>query len=297
VAHHRIGTPPPATFPPPPTLPLPAKLRLAARLPARSVVLTVATAMVSAVAAIGLAPRGAVAQELVGEVLQQDGRAIRDASVGLLDADGELIAFARSSSSGRFEVRAPATGEFTLHVTRLGYRSVTGGPYTLEAGMVLEVLVFMHRAPASLSPIDVEVEPGRSRQLEMRGFYDRQASGHGYFFDRETIENHTSTYLAELLDRLVPRVRMDRRNRLFGSSVVRNPGITFDQGGRFCSPALWVDGMRLRTGTGGPIRLDDWVGPDEAEAVEFYSGPATAPLEFSGGTECAVVVVWTRAGR
>ena len=70
----------------------------------RAIVLTVTAAVVSA---SGVAPRGAVAQEVVGEVLQQSGEGIGDATVGVLDADGELVALARSEPSGRFRAQAP----------------------------------------------------------------------------------------------------------------------------------------------------------------------------------------------
>src|SRR6056297_101989 len=76
----------------------------------RAIVLTVTAAVVSA---SGMAPRDALAQEVVGEVLQQSGEGIGDATVGVLDADGELVALARSESSGRFRVRAPSPGDYT----------------------------------------------------------------------------------------------------------------------------------------------------------------------------------------
>lgn len=239
------------------------------------------------------------AQVVVGEIVGRSGSPIDEASIALLDADGATVAVGRSDAEGGFRVSASAPGEFTLHVTRRGYRPVTGGPYTLEDGIALEVLVVLHPAPAALDPIEVEVEGSRSRRLDLAGFYERERMGSGYFFDREDIENLRTTHLAEFLDRRVPRLKMDRRVRLFGPDAVRNPPLAFDEVGRFCSPALWVDGVLVRTGGAGaePIRVDDWVGPNAAEAIEFYGGPASAPLEFSASSRCAVIVVWTRGGR
>lgn len=246
-----------------------------------------------------LLPGRVSGQEIVGEVLGQSGRTLEGASVALLDAGGAVVASGRSDESGWFRVSAREEGAFTLHVTRLGYRSVTGGPYTLEEGIALEVLVVLHPAPEALDPIEVEVGPGQSDRLAIRGFYDRRETGFGYFFDREDIESLSTRFFAEFLDRKVPRLDVDRRNRLLGPDVVRNPAIFVDQVGTSCTPALWVDGMLVRTGgvNAGSVRVDDWVGPNDVEGVEVYTGPSSAPMRFSSSAGCAVIVVWTRGGR
>jgi hypothetical protein len=40
----------------------------------------------------------------------------------------------------------------------------------------------------------------------------------------------------------------------------------------------------------------DIVTPEEIEAVEIYSGPATIPSEFAGARDqsCGLIVIWTR---
>jgi hypothetical protein len=66
--------------------------------------------------------------------------------------------------------------------------------------------------------------------------------------------------------------------------------------GRRCYPAIYIDGIRVNAAFGGPVVLDEFVIPEEVEAVEAYVGPASTPGEFAGSTaRCGVIAVWTRS--
>ena len=43
-----------------------------------------------------------------------------------------------------------------------------------------------------------------------------------------------------------------------------------------------------------PVRPDDWVVPEDVEAVEVYPGPASVPIQFQALAECGVLLIWTR---
>lgn len=60
---------------------------------------------------------------------------------------------------------------------------------------------------------------------------------------------------------------------------------------RDCPPQYVVDGMRIEAGS------PDEFTPQDVEAVEFYSGPATMPPQFAprfNSYTCGAIVIWTR---
>lgn len=237
----------------------------------------------------------ASAQAVAGDVVDESRAIVASVIVGLIDEDGTLVAHGRPTANGHFHVEAPEAGRYRVHVAGPGYRSLTGGPYDLVGDVVLELVVVVHRVPIPLAGLDVEVD-GRVPRLVSNGFYDRAADGRGRFFEGEEIRRSGSARVADFLARL-PRMRADPRGgRLFGEASVRNPALYFEGGGAPCAPTLWVDGSLVRAGGSDaePLRPDDWVGTGELAGIEFYSGPASVPIEFSHSAACAVLLMWTR---
>jgi hypothetical protein len=75
------------------------------------------------------------AQAVSGEVVSaEDGRGIPGAFVILFDADGRRLAGTLSDREGRYALRAPAAGTYTLRVEQIGFRTVTSAPLRLDAG-------------------------------------------------------------------------------------------------------------------------------------------------------------------
>jgi hypothetical protein len=206
-----------------------------------------------------------------------------------------MVADSVSGPDGVFAIRAPADGEYRIHFTRPGFRSVSGGPYELRAkDVALDALVVMHRAPEELPGLDVEVE-GVYPRLVTSGFYERRQKGFGYFLDRDQIERRGQVRMSDLLDP-IPNVFSGQRADIGAGGVV-NPAVWVGRGGRRCTPALWIDGLLIRNGGlfADPLRPDDFVWPADAEGIELYVGPAQVPPEFSRSAGCGVLVVWTRS--
>lgn len=246
--------------------------------------------------AAGFSPLSA--QVFSGDVTDETGIPLDQVTVGLINADRQLVASTTSDANGVFSVRAPVAGTYRVHLTRIGYRSLSGGPYDLLEDFTLEARVVMHRAPAQLEALEVEVE-GRVPRLVIAGFYERQAEGFGHFLDREEILRRGSISVAHALDR-IPRVWVGKSNELIGTGSMRSPTLVFRGGSVDCVPALWVDGVLVRDGgtLAEPLRLDEYVSINDVAGVEFYGGPATVPIEFSHSGACSVVLVWSRnAGR
>lgn len=243
-------------------------------------------------------PSGAESQTVVGDIVDDTRSAVVGAAIGVFDAEGRLVGQGRSDEAGHFRIDVPHPGPHRLHLTRFGYRSLSGGPYELHSGLQLELFVVMHPAPVAVDGIEVEVE-GRSGRLEMTGFYDRETAGYGYHFDRDELESRGSIDVSDFLARSVPGIKKSPRGtRLIGRESMQSDAITFERGPRGCVPAMWVDGMLVGFGgaSSDPLRPDDWFILSEIEGIEFYGTVSGVPIEFARSANCGVLVVWTRGG-
>jgi hypothetical protein len=65
--------------------------------------------------------------------------------------------------------------------------------------------------------------------------------------------------------------------------------------GCFCQ--VYVDGIRVFVPNGNTAAPDlSQYDAGTLEAVEYYAGPATTPLEYGGdGAACGTLLLWTRA--
>jgi len=118
--------------------------------------------------AIALDPAGRLdAQTLRGQVVEEGtGTAIAGALVLLISPDGEEEASAVSGGTGAYMIRAPAPGEWSLRVERIGFASSTAGPFRLATGGDRTVPLAVSSVPVALPAITVESEKGGVCRLD-----------------------------------------------------------------------------------------------------------------------------------
>lgn len=238
-----------------------------------------------------LRPDAARAQHAEGVVRDETGLPISHAYVTLLDEAQKLAAAALTGEDGSFTIHAPSSGVYYLRVARIGYRTLVDGPYRITSGDPLEVSVVIHPLPLGLEPLEVTVEAEVAR-LAAVGYYERKEVGFGYFVEREEIRRTGPMLLTDILRRL-PGVSVS-----WSSPTGLNPALLMRGGGAgACSPTLYIDGVIVARGGGArqrPVRPDDWVVPEDVEAVEVYPGLASVPIRFQALAECGVLLIWTR---
>jgi len=107
------------------------------------------------------------AQTLRGQVVE-DGTdtAIAGALVLLISPEGEEEASAVSGGTGAYVIRAPAPGEWSLRVERIGFASSTAGPFRLAAGADRTVPLMVSSVPVALPAITVEGEKSGTCRLD-----------------------------------------------------------------------------------------------------------------------------------
>lgn len=201
---------------------------------------------------------------------------------------------AEADTDGAFRIRSPELGSQTVEVKLLGYASILI-PVQIEGGKTTTLNVILEVAPAPLETVkisgDTLIVPA------MAGFMERRARGNGKFFTREEIDRMQARLFTDVLRR-VPGMQMQLvtggNNNNYTVRTSRNQeGVS---GGRQCPVMFYMNGMPFPMTSDGVI--NSFIGPEEVEAVEVYTGTSQIPPQFnSTNARCGVVVIWTLNGK
>jgi hypothetical protein len=208
------------------------------------------------------------------------GRVLTDSGVPLIGAEVVLAGQrARTNSIGQFRLDSLRTGEHVVLVRMPGYAPKGDTIEVAEAGEVRReyrlsrTLAILPEVPVTTTLVD--------RMLA--DFNSRRRFGAGRFLDSTEFAKASGTRTSDKLRRL-PGVLITR-GRFSESFVASSRGR--------CPASIWVDGLHF--GTGYDVNMFD---AGSIVAVEWYSSPATIPVEFSmsrpGVRACAVLVLYTR---
>jgi hypothetical protein len=214
---------------------------------------------------------------LVGLVRDSAGHPIPGVEVRL--KGGTSLAY--TDDAGGFRLGSLPIGPGNIAVRRLGFvpASVV---VTLREGRTDSLVVAMTTLAASLPGVLVEDEYMERSHRILAGFWERRARGFGNFVTRDEIEKRDPHEFVDIL-RMTPSVNIQTRN---GRKVIR-----FNRSPADCPPQYWVDGLRIENGS------PDEFNPEDVEALEVYSGPATLPPQFGQRVwshTCGAIVIWTR---
>jgi hypothetical protein len=133
-----------------------------------------AAAVTGLLAAILLSgyPLAGAAQTVQGQLVDAGtGAPVEGALVLLLSEAGEEAAGYLTNPAGRFILRAPTPGTYTLRAERIGYATTTSGPFSLAQGQQLTLHLETAETAIELEGIRVEgsqqcvVRPGEGLQL------------------------------------------------------------------------------------------------------------------------------------
>lgn len=250
--------------------------------------------------ALLLAARPAHAQgTVIGRVTDRAQSPIRDAEVGI----SKIGIQTRTDSAGRFSLRSVAAGMQLVMVRRLGYAAAS-----VEVRVANEDTVTIHvllEQRAQLLPtVPVEGATPSFVAIRLRDFERRRTSGVGHFLTAADLLPERSKPLGDVLVRL-PGTYMVRSStaacltstrgaQSFGNSASGFCG-NRSAGGQYCPVAVFLDGFPSYSGNSEELFNLNTLHAGEVAGVEFYSGSATMPREFSAprGT-CGALVIWTK---
>ena len=216
---------------------------------------------------------------LFGLVKDSLGHAVAGAEVR---ARGNVVV-AFSDDSGRFHVAQMPAGARGVFVRRLGFAPARA-PIMASAGSVDSVRITLRAIAQPLPQITVQDEHDSLSKKVLAEFWARRARGFGKFLTRDEIEDKRASQFVDVV-RNVSGVRIQMAR---GRPDIRFRGAAFGNP-RDCPPQYWLDGIPLQNGGA------DEFSPDNVEAIELYSSPATTPPQFNTrSATCGTVVVWSR---
>lgn len=201
---------------------------------------------------------------LDGTVRDKEGRALAAAEI-IVDDDHRAI----TNSRGEFSIGGLAAGLIEFTARRIGYNPVTTA-VQVDPGLIVHLSVKLTPLAIQLGTIVVE---GRrlDKTLWQTGFYQRQQTGAGQYFDDEYFRRYQIS-LGTVVSS-VPNVFLDRKS----NGVTLALGTTAN--GTGCLLNVFVDGRNVPFATEG---LDAVVNRDDVLAVEVYPRASEMPARIAG---------------
>lgn len=219
-------------------------------------------------------------------VAAEDGEPLEDAFVRIREDSVTL----RTDDEGTVFVRGLSPGRKTLEVRYLG-RSSASREIALFNGRLTSVELSLEVDAVEVPGIEVTAE--KVYRAKMAGFYERmEQSGSGSFVTRRELAEFDGRRLHSVFRSLVGvRVVRCSGRRLNCYRVVSTRAASLSGS---CSPTFFLDGAPVPINSMS-LGIDE-LNPENLEAIEVYSGPASIPPQFTGNRSqrCGVVVLWTR---
>lgn len=274
--------------------------------------------LVFGIAAVGLAliaralgaqqpaATGAVRGSIIGAAaLEGDGRPIPGARVRLTATDHEV----ETDSLGEFRFADVVPGRHTVVVRKVGFLPVQSR-VLVTSGESAELHFLLSPTPQLLSNVVVRGDSARNVFALARA--QRHAGGSGTVILRAELDSARGVAVSDLLARRVSGTRLIRYGRTGatllassrGPSELASPAPPADptdpRSPRACYAQVIVDGVRLWAPGVTRDAVPDLSMYDSSrlEAVEFYAGPSSTPVEYGGtGAQCGTIMLWLRSSR
>jgi len=215
---------------------------------------------------------------LVGSVRTRNGAALPGA---LVTVPGTALE-ARTDSAGTFRLSELPSGTYTLEARAVGYIPSRGVVDILSDSPTDQLLVLDRLI--SLDTVMVRANRNATFDPRMVSFEKRRLSGVGRYKGPQQLAEMRPFRIGDIL-RTMSGIRIIYER---GREMIR---MRMMQG--FCTPEIFIDGMRMFTEDGD---LDRLLYADDVRAVEVYSPMLPVPPEFTVvGQYCGVIAFLTGA--
>lgn len=247
-----------------------------------------------AIIALALAPRPAVGQTILGQVLDQaNDDPIAGVAVALVERDGEERLRVMTDTDGRFVLTPPEAGEYVLVADRFGYLETRSPLIALRVGGETTLELMLAPAPIGLEGLEVSVDEEVSDALSIMGI--SPAALGNRWINRDRIEAIAMKRdMGSILERTGQAgVTVLRPENLAPGSDNMGLCVTMPRTrtmGRGRCALVVLNGMRI----GGVQALD--IDPNSIESMALL-GPIEASVQYGTDGGGGVLLVWTRRGR
>ena len=217
--------------------------------------------------------------ELVGMVRDSTGRPLRDVRVSISGVAGEW----RTDSVGALVARGIPPGEHVITATAVGFVRERR-----LADVAAGDSASLHLALARLMTLRTITIAERKRYAAIHAELDwRRKFGFGYRADSTELARYPGLGEAFNYPGVYTQFRAGQWSIymkgmfMIGSKSSKTLAMT-------CRPTIWLDGYVIDIGEANSLFKD------EVGVIEVYPTAARAPLEYAGGTNCGVVLIWRK---
>jgi hypothetical protein len=201
---------------------------------------------------------------LAGIVRDKEGRPLAAAEV-IVDDEHRTI----TNSRGEFSITGLESGIIEFTARRIGYNPVTTA-VQVDPGLIAHLAIKLTPLAIQLGTIVVEGKR-LDKTLWQTGFYQRQQTGNGHYFDDDYFRRHQASLGTVVTE--VPKVFLERKNN--GTAIAL--GTTAN--GTGCLLSVFVDGHLISWADQG---LDAVVNRDDVLAMEVYAHASQMPARIAG---------------
>jgi len=232
---------------------------------------------------------------LLGVYDQQSGQPVEGAEV--LDVLGGNKSL--TTKTGTVSLLFLPDGGTLVRVRKVGFAPQTF-MVSISPADTAPVTVILAPVGQELPTVVVKDSSVKYLSPALNGFEARRKMGLGHFISEAEMRKNDNHTMSDVLISHLPGLMIapaplgavfivTSRKMCRGGALA---GCKFPN----CYPAVLVDGIKANMGM-TPKLPPDWskILPSDYAAVEYYAGPAEAPVEFSGSAnECGLLILWTR---
>jgi len=229
-------------------------------------------------------PMDASSQAVRGTlVLAESDLPLSFGTIELLDRELNVIASTLSDALGKFVIRSPRPGTFSLRGSHMNADELVAPGVRLAIGDVIDVVLTLPLKPIELDPLTVTVPPER-RFLVANGFYERSVNAFGTFYTPEQLELMRPDRPTDLL-RQLPGVQLMPDPVNPSSHSIRFSRTAGFAG--YCRPQIVVDAVTM-------VDFDiDELPMEFVAAVEIYKSALETPAQYAGrNAACGSIIIW-----
>lgn len=209
----------------------------------------------------------------------------------------------RADAKGEFRLTEIPPGTHKVIARSLGYASLEA-ELTFAPNQTDERTLHLYRVTV-LDSMTTTASAG-----SMRSFDENRSLGLGRFLTREDLAKKEGQSMASVITQFagadIKRPQSSNRawlassrgaQSLSGSELTVPSSEDSVVGAKpACYAHIWIDGVQVYRGREGEPLFDlSSIAPKEIEAIEYYTGPAQTPSQYSGfKSACGVLVIWKR---
>lgn len=238
-----------------------------------------------------------VAQGTVAGIVTDRGRPLSDVEV----LTEEFRLSSRTNAAGEFSLSVPA-GRRVVLARAVGFHPIYLNVQVRDSAIV-DIEFELQRMAQVMDSVVTRVDAPAVRSAKLAGFEERREKGIGTFLTRAELAEQEHSLMSTVL-RATGLHTIRRPERCGGGFALgTNRGVSslyVPPRGRCpfpigCYSTVYLDGILIwAPGRIEPPNIDDFK-VHSLEAIEVYRSNGMVPIEYQAvGTECGVVLLWTR---